>query len=774
MSSKRIKHLKPIWIITILFLVLNSNFGRACVNDTLVENRTLCESFTWRNGVTYTSSQTDVSFIVNGVASGGCDSVYLLNLFIAPTPLEISIVVDSTVSCNGFSDGGMTATATGGVEPYSYFWIPEFSPALPDPTSPSISGIVGTYNCTVTDAFGCVVDAIETVIEPPPLSAFAGTLSHITCHGYSDGSLYIYGSGGTPYSIENGYLFTWNNGATTAYVNNASEGFHYATIIDANGCISLSDTTYITEPAVLMAYTLNTPVSCHGFSDGKLDIQVSGGMNPYSYSWSPLIGSLDGGSQYNIPVGTYTCTITDFNGCVIEVTDSVVVGPTELSVDIDAYDITCFGEIDGSVSVIVSGGYGNYSYQWDDVNSSTEHTISNLSAGTYSLTVLDDFSNEEYNYITCSLVVEVTILEPSLLTSAIESFENVACLGEATGSATVAVTGGTGDYSYSWSPYGGTNDTADSLSNGNYTILVTDANNCTTSSSVTIEDPLVAFTASLNGQTDVTCYGYSTGSATVDADGLQPITYQWLPEGGSNNTASDLPAGNYVVEVTDGYGCTKILQTEITESEPNTRYDAIVICDSYTWIDGNTYTSSSDSIAYVIMGVAADGCDSIIVLNLTVNSLPDIMTTIAGTTLTANESDGTYQWIDCNNNNSPIAGATNQSFEATMNGSYAVIVDNGNCVDTSVCTIINNVGFGIIDDSVFYTVYPNPTTEKVVILTPNVDNFIVEIQNNIGETIEVVELSGKQNEVFIRSDAGVYFLKITSNNLLHVAKVVKQ
>ncbi|KAF2325774.1 SprB repeat-containing protein, partial [Flavobacterium daemonense] len=135
------------------------------------------------------------------------------------------------------------------------------------------------------------------------------------------------------------------------------------------------------------------------------------------------------------------------------------------------------------------------------------------------------------------------------------------------GSATVGVTGGTGAYSYSWSPSGGTSATAIGLAAGKYTVTITDANLCTTTQSFTITEP-DALVATADSQTNIACHGDKTGSATVGVTGgTGAYSYSWSPSGGISATATGLGAGKYTVTVTDANLCTTTQSFTITEPD---------------------------------------------------------------------------------------------------------------------------------------------------------------------------------------------------------------
>jgi hypothetical protein len=196
-------------------------------------------------------------------------------------------------------------------------------------------------------------------------------------------------------------------------------------------------------------------------------------------------------------------------------------------------------------------------------------------------------------------------------------------------------------------------------------------------------------------------------------------------------------------------------------------------CDSFTWIDGNSYTSSNSTATYMLAN--AQGCDSIITLNLVISPFPNSTVSQSGATFIVAELGSSYQWIDCANNNAPIVGDTAQSFTPQINGSYAVIVDNGSCSDTSACFVINNVGITENELSTIQ-IYPNPThntlTIKSEIVIDEIRIYTIEgkkitIQRKINNTSITIDLS--------TSKSGVYLVEVVDiNGDSKISKITKQ
>ena len=556
-----------------------------------VTGGTMPYSYSWNNSAT-TASITGVvagKYMVTISDANGCsviDSVTITE----PVALVASTIVDSNASCYGFSDGGATVSATGGTGVYSYLWSN-------GATTASITGVVaGTYNVTVTDANGCTSMSSATVTQPLSLGSSVVVDSNTSCHGFSDGGATVSATGGTmPYS------YAWSNSATTASITGVVAGKYMVTISDANGC-SVLDSVTITEPLALSSsVVLDSNVSCNGDMDGGATASVTGGTMPYSYSWS---NSATTASITGVVAGKYMVTISDANGC--SVLDSVTIAePVALvaSTTVDS-NVSCNGYSDGGATVSATGGTGVYSYLWS--NGATTASITGVVAGTYNVTVTDANG--------CTSMSSATVTQPVSLGSSVVVDSNVSCHGFSDGGATALGSGGTMPYSYAWSN-SATTASITGVVAGKYMVTISDANGCSVLDSVIITEPL-ALSSSVVLDSNVSCHGFSDGGATASVTGgTMPYSYSWS---NSATTASitGVVAGKYMVTISDANGCSVIDSVTVTEPDLSGSTDTVKATDSYEWMDGVTYTESIYGPTYTLTDV--NGCDSVITLDLTI------------------------------------------------------------------------------------------------------------------------------------------------------------
>ncbi|MBL0340554.1 MAG: gliding motility-associated C-terminal domain-containing protein [Bacteroidetes bacterium] len=460
--------------------------------------------------------------------SNGCmiaDSALILD---APAPIVHSLT-GIGASCNGLSNGILTLSTNGGTLPLQF----SINNGVSFQTSNIFNNLAqGVYDVMVTDANGCSAAATGTILEPAQILLNTSSTATL-CNGSGDGTASVSVLGGvTPYS------YNWTGGTTGVTASNLVAGTYIVTVTDANGCSTALAATVL-EPLPITIQQQLTNISCNGLSDGSLILTPGGGTAPYSYSW--LQSGLSGHDNSNLSAGNYTVVVSDANGCSYSQT-YLIFEPSALVSTTSAIPTLCFGSSDGNATVNVSGGTAPYSYLWS--NNATTPVIGSLLSGTYTVTVTDANG--------CSNSLSETIVSPTLLAATIASTP-VTCNGDADGTAQVSVTGGTTPYSYLWTN-GGTNSLLPNIDGGNFSVTITDANNCSLAASVVVQEPLplVVF---VNGSETI-CIGQSTLISATAQGGNGGYQYLWNNGiSGSSQFVNPILTAAFSVTVTDSLGC---------------------------------------------------------------------------------------------------------------------------------------------------------------------------------------------------------------------------
>lgn len=490
--------------------------------------------YDWGNGDS-TQSIIGISGGTYNVTVSDSNSCTATKSITVQEPNSISIQTSVTdASCNGANDGSASISVTGGTTPYDYNWTTGSDSSTTD------SLTAGTYSVTVTDSNNCSNSTSVAVGEPQPIS-ITPNVTDVSCKGGEDGSITLSVSGGTP-----AYSYVWSNGKTTASIDTISAGTYIVTVTDDNGCSDTSQAT-VSEPDSLILSTVVTDASCNGAGDGLINLSVGGGTPPYNYNWS---NGPTTQNDSNLTAGTYTVTVSDANNCTATLTEEVT-EPQAIAITPSVKNVSCNGNANGRIAVNVTGGTGSGTYDYDWSTGDTSSIISDLSAGTYDLTVTDGDN--------CTQTASYDVSQPPVLSLTLDS-NNVLCNGAADGSIDAQATGGVGDFQYLWAN-GESGSSINNLGPGTYSVTVTDTNNCSISDSVVISEPS-ALTADASEDTTI-AEGY-TAPLNVNASGGTGNNYQfeWVPASSLNDPAIADPEAtpqtttDYVVTVTDANGCT--------------------------------------------------------------------------------------------------------------------------------------------------------------------------------------------------------------------------
>jgi len=515
------------------------------------------------------------------------------------------------IDCYNNNNGALDLAVSNGTAPYQYNWTTSDGSGIVATDEDQTNLGVGAYDVTITDANNCTGTANSSISQPTELT-ISETHTDITCYQSGDGSIDItVGGGTTPYQ----YNWTTSDGsgvvATDEDQTNIGAGTYDVTVTDAHNCTITISATIIEPPALTISQT-HIDLTCYQSGDGSIDITVGGGTTPYQYNWETSDGSgfvATDEDQTNIGAGTYNVTVTDAHSCTIT-TSATITEPPALTISEIHTDVACNGGTDGSIDITTGNGTTPYQYNWATSDGSgvvaTDEDQTNIGAGTYIVTITD--ANN------CSITKSVEIIEPTALTIG-ETHINVTCYQGDDGSIDLTVGGGTTPYQYNWTTSNGSgfvasNEDQTNLILGTYDVTVTDAHNCTITTSVEITEPAEI----LGTDTKDICEGetYSFGTQLLSTAGVYTevfqsvngcdstvtldfivnpnptptitgnpdicagdqallnagsgYTYNWST-GETSQSINASSAGQYTVEVTDNHGCSGTTNIFVTVDE---------------------------------------------------------------------------------------------------------------------------------------------------------------------------------------------------------------
>jgi gliding motility-associated-like protein len=549
---------------------VNSNyngFDISCVGandgsiDLTVNGGTAPYNYNWNNGF---STNEDINGLTAGTYSvvvtdaNGCQDSTNIQLD-DPTPLNLTLAIDTSILCNGDATGAINTTISGGTGTFNFNWNNGIG-NVEDPNGLT----AGNYILTVTDGNNCtIIDSIN-ITEPTALSisATSDTLYNgfeISCNGANDGGIDLTINGGTtPYS------YLWSNNDTIQNLDSLVAGTYSVTVTDSLGC-QISTSITLNEPTLLTASATHVNPTCLGINNGSIDLTVNGGIAAYTYNWDNGIGNVE--DPMNITAGIFTVTITDQNNCTITLSDTLTGNTNPLSVsgvvisNYNGFDISCPDSTNGNIDVTVSP-IGAYTFNWSNGLPSSEDQF-NLGAGTYSVTATDANG--------CFDTTSITITPPPTITTNISVLTNyngsgISCNGASDANLDLTVNGGAGPYLYLWSNSTVIEDPMN-IGAGNTSVIVTDQNGCIANDTITLSQPQpissnIIITSDFNGN-PISCLGAMDGAVDLTVTGgTGAYSYNWST-GDTIQDISNIGAGTYTVTITDANGCQDSAQVTI-------------------------------------------------------------------------------------------------------------------------------------------------------------------------------------------------------------------
>ncbi|WP_281336478.1 PKD domain-containing protein [Flavobacterium eburneipallidum] len=561
-----------------------------------------------------------------------------------------------------------------------------------------------TVTYTVTPLSGnCPgVDFTIVVTVNPAISANV-TASNSTCFSANNGSIQTNITGGIPFSSGNPYQIAWTgpNGFTSSQPNisNLAPGDYNLSVTDQGGC-PINETYRITEPQdIIITTNLEKDISCFNAANGEIQITITGGTLNYTIAWTrnglPFAITED---ISNLSPGTYMVTVSDANTCGPKTANFTITEPPILAVSLGSQtNILCFGQATGAINVNVTGGTLPYTYAWTSPNGFTGATedLTALVAGTYNLIVTDALG--------CIQNLSVTLTQnPEIKITATTT--PIVCYGDNNASISIVVSGGVAPYNIAWSNLG-TGTFQNNLSAGDYTITVTDTNNCVQTLLVNIpEAPIFTVNPVVR---NISCFGANNGSIALNfVGGIAPVTLTWNDGAVTGTTRNNLGPGTYTVTIVDSKPCTIVRTFTILEPQPlvlsdnttdaldcnNANTGAINLLVSggsapftYAWSNGATTEDLINISAgnYLVTVTDANGCSR--QAQFSINRPPPIVTGVVTQTdfdcdaktvrqtFVANVSGGLPPY-NLTWSSGTVSGANNEIMNTTQNGAVILSV----------------------------------------------------------------------------------------------------
>ncbi|MCL9809971.1 beta strand repeat-containing protein, partial [Flavobacterium luminosum] len=558
------------------------------------------------NGTTFQASNVFTvssagTYTITVKDANGCTAT--TSVVVAPLtpPTDISFSA-TAVTCTSGNTSNVTLTVTGGALPLTYQIIAPTAGIAQ--TSNVFNNLApGTYTFLVTDAKNCTYQESFTINPLPALTVNAVVNNNVQCVGSATGSIRFTVSGYSPtynYTITpNGFPGDsgTNIGVASVTVNNLPANTYTITIVNPSTGCTTSTTVTISAPAVALSATLDTkPVTC--LTNGSVTVNATGGWGGYTYAISPVAGTQSGNTFTNVPAGSYNITIVDANGCSIT-RPFTLAAPTQPTIALEATSDFCYDTTNGaSLYVTASNGVAPYQFSLNGgafVASNTPtngHTFSNLTPGTYTITVRDAYG-------CTNAVIFTQTINPQLTLNTVLT-KDFDCSTTPNAVISGTINGGYPGYTYQVSYNGGSYAAPTTVTGstftysipttnpGTYQILVTDIRGCTVQSGVITIPALQPVTVSTS-QVNVLCFGDATGSVTfTPGGGVAPYQINFNGTGFSANTTySNLAAGTYTYVVRDSKLCTISGSVTITQN-PQITYTSNLVPITCDPVSGNT------------------------------------------------------------------------------------------------------------------------------------------------------------------------------------------
>jgi hypothetical protein len=678
------------------------------------------------------------------------------------------------------TDGCLTNATCGSGQPVgAYTWTPSGATTV-TLTATDANSNVGTCTASVfvQDNLAPVITAMPANMMVAPNNTGCTALVTWTAPTVTDNCTFV--------------LTSTHNGGDAFPIGTTTVTY---TAEDIAGNIATSSFD-ITVTGDLTANAAATDALCAG-AMSTVDLTVSGGTAPYSYSWD------NGATTEDLMevAGNYNVVVTDANGCMA-MASATITEPAMLMLTTDLMqNPTSCGVTDGAISITVTGGTvaTDYTYNWNG-GAFTTQDLTGLGGGVYSLVVTDDNG--------CMVEPSFSLSDPSAPTVAINiglSTLVLDCFNGSNGAIELDVTlnGSATTATYTWSN-GATTEDLTGLVAGSYSVTVVDDNGCTSGLAATVSEPSAIMISGM--AMDASCFGFSDGMVNITATGgtvAGAYTYSWNFGAFTTEDLTGVPANTYNVAVTDDNGCTN--SAGFTVNEPAEVAGNAVATDvncnggtagsinltvtvgvapySFLWDDASSSTTEDISglgaATYTVTITDADGCSG--TASATVGE-PSALAASATSTDVMVSSDGTINLL-VSGGTTPYTFAwtgpsgftsTSEDLSGLVAGGYNVTVTDANgCTTTAAVTVGSQVGVSSAD-VLSLSVYPNPSNGSFVI-SSNSNSGQIIIRDALGREVKSMNITSNRTDVRMDGcDSGVYFVELRNNAASRTVRVVLQ